>query len=40
MSQRVAVVSMEQVTIELGETGFHEKDVMGGKLVEGDLLFK
>jgi len=39
ISHNVAVVSMEQVTIFSGRVGFHEKDVMGGRLVCGDLLY-
>ena len=38
MSHNVAVVSIEQVTMLSGRVGFHEKDVMGGRLVCGDLL--
>ena len=38
MSHSVAVVSMEQVTMVSGRTGFQEKDVMGGRLICGDLL--
>jgi hypothetical protein len=39
MSHNVAVVSMEQVTMLLGEEGFQEKDVMGGRDMAGDLLY-
>ena len=39
MSHSVAVVSIEQVTMELGVTGFQLNDVIGGRLVWGDLLF-
>jgi hypothetical protein len=38
MSHRVAVVSMEQVTMEFGDIAFQEKEVMGGRDVAGDLL--
>ena len=38
MSHSVAVVSIEQVTIVDGLTGFQENEVMGGRLICGDLL--
>ena len=39
MSHSVAVVSIEQVTMDSVRIGFHEKEVMGGKLICGDLLY-
>ena len=39
MSHNVAVVSIEQVTIDSGRVGFHAKEVMGGRLDWGDLLW-
>ena len=40
MSHNVAVVSIEQVTTELGETAFQLSEVMGGRLVAGSLLYQ
>ena len=39
MSHNVAVVSMEQVTTELGATAFQLSEVIGGKLITGSLLW-
>ena len=39
MSHNVAVVSIEQVTTELGETAFQLNEVIGGRLVAGSLLW-
>lgn len=38
MSHSVAVVSIEQVTMDSVRIGFQEKEVMGGRLICGDLL--
>lgn len=38
MSHNVAVVSVEHVTMLAGAVGFHENDVIGGKLYTGCLL--
>ena len=38
ISHNVAVVSIEQVTTEFGETAFQLNEVIGGRLVAGSLL--
>jgi hypothetical protein len=39
ISHNVAVVSIEHVTTEFGETAFQLNEVIGGKLVAGSLLW-
>jgi hypothetical protein len=39
ISHSVAVVSIEHVTTEFGETAFQLSEVIGGRLVAGSLLW-